>query len=127
LFIEVQNAIVVEFYGIKFLVLILVGGEVFRHLPVRWEFPSPGWVKINNDGAARGIRVLLLVDVFFVGVWGSLLVFFVFLEVQTIMVAEFYGVIHAMEEAQKMRLINVLLECDSALVCVAFTANTNVS
>jgi len=31
-----------------------------------------------------------------------------------------------MEEAQKMRLTNVWLECDSALVCVAFTAKTNV-
>jgi len=35
-----------------------------------------------------------------------------FLEVQTAMVVEFYGVIHAMEETQKMRLINVWLECD---------------
>jgi len=30
-----------------------------------------------------------------------------FLEVQTTLVAEFYGVIHAMEEAQKMELTNV--------------------
>jgi len=30
--------------------------------------------------------------------------FFVFLEVQTILVAEFHGVIHVMEEAQKMGL-----------------------
>ena len=37
---------------------------------------SPGWVKINTDGAARGILVLLLVEVFFVGVWENLLVFF---------------------------------------------------
>jgi len=49
-----------------------------------------------------------------------------FLEVQIALVAEFYGVIHAMEEAQKMRLTNVYLECDSALVCVVFTARTNV-
>jgi len=42
------------------------------------------------------------------------------------MVAEFYGVIHAMEEAEKMTLTNVWLECDFALVCVAFTARTNV-
>ena len=47
-------------------------------------------------------------------------------EVQTVMVAEFYGVVHAMEEAQKMGLTNVELECDSALICVAFTARTNV-
>ncbi|ESW35133.1 hypothetical protein PHAVU_001G209700 [Phaseolus vulgaris] len=26
------------------------------------EFPSPGWVKINTDGAARGILVLLLAE-----------------------------------------------------------------
>jgi len=32
-----------------------------------------------------------------------------------------------MEEAQKMGLTNVWLECDIALVCVAFTARTNVS
>jgi len=42
------------------------------------------------------------------------------------LVAEFYGVIHAMEEAQKMGLTNVWLECDSALVCAAFTVRTTV-
>jgi len=52
--------------------------------------------------------------------------FFVFLKVQTIMVVEFYEVIHAMQEAQKMKLTNVWLECDSALVCVAFTVRTNI-
>jgi len=31
-----------------------------------------------------------------------------------------------MEEAQKMGLTNVWLECDSVLVCVAFTVRTNV-
>jgi len=31
-----------------------------------------------------------------------------------------------MEEAQKMGLTNVWLECDSALVCVVFTAKTYV-
>jgi len=52
--------------------------------------------------------------------------FSVFLEIQTAMVAEFYGVIHVMEEAQKMGLTNVWLECDSALVSTGFTARTNV-
>jgi len=33
--------------------------------------------------------------------------FSAFLEVQTTLVADFYGVIHAMEEAQKMGLTNV--------------------
>jgi len=53
--------------------------------------------------------------------------FFAFLEVHTDMVAEFYGVIHAMEEAQKMGLTNVWLECDFTLVCATFTVRTNVS
>ena len=34
-------------------------------------------------------------------------VLYVFLEVQTAMIAEFYGVIYAIEEAQKMGLTNV--------------------
>jgi len=53
-------------------------------------------------------------------------VFFAFLEVKYVIFVEFYGVIHAMEEAQKMRLTNVWLECDFDLVCVAFTTKTNV-
>jgi len=53
--------------------------------------------------------------------------FSAFLEVQTALVAEFYGVIHAMEEAQKMGFSNVWLDCDSALVCAAFTARTKCS
>jgi len=52
--------------------------------------------------------------------------FSAFLEVQTALVVEFYGVIHAREEAQKMGLTNVWLEFDSALVCAVFTARTNV-
>jgi len=52
--------------------------------------------------------------------------FSAFLDVQIALVAEFYGVIYALEEAQKLGLTNVGLECDSALVCVAFTARKNV-
>ena len=52
--------------------------------------------------------------------------FSAFLEVQTVLVVEFYGVIQAMKETQKMGLTNVWVECDSALVCVAFTTKTNV-
>jgi len=43
-------------------------------------------------------------------------IFSAFLEVQTVLIAEFYGVIYAMEEAKKMKLTNVWLECDSALM-----------
>jgi len=52
--------------------------------------------------------------------------FYAILEVQNVMVAEFYEVIHAMEEAQKMRLTNVWLECDFVLICISFTVRTNV-
>jgi len=52
--------------------------------------------------------------------------FSAFFEVQIVMVVEFCGVTLAMEESQKMGLINVWLECDSALVCAVFIATTNV-
>jgi len=102
-------------------------GKVFHPLPVRWEFPSPGWVKINTDEAASGYPSLATCGGIFRGSIRKFIgAFSAFLEVQTTMVAEFYGVIHAMEEAQNMLLTNVWFECDSALVCIAFTARTNV-
>jgi len=52
--------------------------------------------------------------------------FSAFLEVQTALIAEFYGVIYAVEETQKMGLTNVWLKCDSALVYATFTDRTNV-
>jgi len=52
--------------------------------------------------------------------------FSAFLDVYTALVAEFYGVIYALEEVQKMGFTNVLLECDFSLVCVAFTTRTIV-
>jgi len=52
--------------------------------------------------------------------------FFAFLKVQIAMFAEFYGVMHVMEKTQKIGLTNVWLECDSTLVCAAFTIRTNV-
>ena len=85
-------------------------GKVLRPLLVRWEFPSPRWIKINIDG---DILVLLLVEEFSMGVWGVYWFFLWFLEVQTVMVTKFYGIIHAMEEAQKTSLLmyglNVIL------------------
>jgi len=54
-------------------------------------------------------------------------VFYAFLDVQTVLVVEFHGVIYTLEEGQKLKLTNVWLECDSVLVCVAFTIKTNVS
>jgi len=57
-----------DFNVIKFFVIMTHSGKVLRPLLIRWKFPSRGWVKINIDGTARGILILLLVEVFFVGV-----------------------------------------------------------
>jgi len=77
------------------------------------------------DGAARGYPGLATYGGIFCGSMEEFIgAFSGFLEVQTALVAEFYGVIHAMEKTQKMRLTNVWLECDS--VCAAFTSRTNV-
>ena len=101
--------------------------KVLRPLPIRLEFLSPGWVKINTDGAARGYPGLATCGGIFCGSMGEFIgVFSAFLEVQTTLVAVFSEVVHAIEEAQKMGLTNVWLQCDYALVCVAFTPRTNV-
>ena len=116
-----------DFNVINFFDINTCSGKVLRPLPVIWEFPSPDWVKINTDGAARGYPGLATCGGIFRGRMKEFIgAFSAFLEVQTAMVAEFYGVIHAMEEAKKMGLTNVWLECDSALVCIAFTTRTNV-
>ena len=45
---------VMDFNVIKFIGINTRTGKVLRPLPVIWEFPSPGWVKINTNGATRG-------------------------------------------------------------------------
>jgi len=84
---------------VKFFVLFLLDGN-FLH--------QAGWVKINTDGAARGYPGLATCGGIFRGSMGEFIgAFSAFLEVQTALFAEFYGVIHATEEAQKMGLTNV--------------------
>jgi len=97
-----------DFNVIKFFGINTRSGKVLRPLHVRWEFPSPGWVKINTDGVARGYPGLATCGGIFRGSMREFIsVFSTFLEVQTTMVAKFYGVIHVMEEFQKMGLTNV--------------------
>ena len=101
---------------VKFFVLFLLDESSFTKL-----------VKINTDGVARGYPGLATCGNIFRGSMREFIgVFSAFLEVQTVMVVEFYGVIHVMEEAQKTRLTNVWVECDSPLVCATFTTRTNV-
>jgi len=43
-----------DFSVLKFFDINTRSDKVLHPLPVRWEFPSPCWVKINTDGVARG-------------------------------------------------------------------------
>ncbi|XP_068477198.1 uncharacterized protein [Phaseolus vulgaris] len=80
---------------------------VLRPLPVKWDVPSPGWVKINIDATARGYPGLVTCGCIFRGSMGKFIgIFSALLEVEVAMVAEFYEVIHAVEEAQKMGRTN---------------------
>ena len=58
----------IKFFGINTCIC-----KVLHPLPVRWEFPSPGWVKINIDGAARGYPGFATCGGIFRGSMGSLL------------------------------------------------------
>jgi len=97
-----------DFNVFKFFCINTRTGKVQRPLPVRWKFPSPSWVKINTDGTARGYSGLAACGSIFRGSMGEFIgAFSAFLDVQTTLVAEFYGVIYALEEAQKLGLTNV--------------------
>jgi len=50
-------------------------GKVLRPLPIIWEFPSAGWVKINTDGAFRGYPGFATCGGIFRGSMGELLYF----------------------------------------------------
>ena len=115
-----------DFNMITFFFINTRSGKVLRPLLVRWEFPLSGWVKINTDGVVRGILVLLLVEVFSVGVWGSLLVFSLcFLKFRLLWLLSFMELYMLWRKLN--RLTNVWLKCDSVLVCASFTTRTNVS
>jgi len=53
--------------------------------------------------------------------------FSVFIDAQTVLVTELYGVIYAMEEFQNMGFTNIWFGCVSALVSGAFTLRTKIS
>ena len=79
---------VIKFFGIN-----TRTSKVLRPLHVRWEFPSPGWVKINIDKAARVYPGLDTCGCIFCESMGEFIgVFSTFLEVQTAMVVEPSGV-----------------------------------
>ena len=101
-----------DFNVIKLFGINTCSDKVLRLLLVRWEFLLSGWVKINTDGVARGILVLLLIEVFFMGVWENVLVFSLrFLKFGLLLLLSF------MESYMIWRKLKR---------CVAFTVKTNV-
>jgi len=82
---------------VKFFVLFLLDGSSLQHVGL----------KLTLMGLLGDIMILLCT--FHGSMRDFIGVFSAFLEVHTAMVVEFYGVIHAMEEAQKMGLTNVWL------------------
>ena len=99
-------------------------GKVLCPLPIRREFPSPSWVKINTDKAARGYPGLATCG----GISrGSLLVLSLhFLKFRQLWLLSFMELYMLWRKLKRWGL-NIWLEYDFALVCVAFTARTNVS
>jgi len=57
-----------DFNVIKFFGINTRTCKVLRSFLVRWQFPSPGWVKINIDGAVRGYPGLATSGGIFMGV-----------------------------------------------------------
>jgi len=92
---------VLKFFGIN-----TPSGKVLSPLHFRWEFPSPGWVKINIDGATKGSSGLATCGGIFRESMGEFIGgFSSFLGVQDALIAEFYEVIHGIEQAQKWVLL----------------------
>jgi len=81
-------------------------------------------VKINNDGTLPSFTTC---GGIFRGCMRKFIGgFFAFLDVHTTLFAEFYEIIHAIEQDQKMDFTILWLECDFGLVYAAFTVMTNV-
>ena len=60
-----------DFNVLKFFNTDTCSEKVLHSLLVRWKFPSPGWVKINIDGPARGSLGLATCVVIFHGSIGE--------------------------------------------------------
>ena len=65
-----------DFNVLKFFGINIRTDKVLRSFSVRWEFPSPGWLKLTLMGLIGDILVLLLMEIFFMGVWENLLELF---------------------------------------------------
>jgi len=102
------------------------GKELFVLFLLDESFFHQVGLKLTLMGLLGDILVLLLVEVVFVRVcMGNLLeLFMLFLKFRLLWLLSFMG--YMLWRKSKDGLTNVWLECDSALVCAAFTTSTNV-
>jgi len=101
-----------DFNVLKFFYINTRSGKTLHLLPVRWEFPSPSWVKINIDGATRGSSSLAACGGIFHGSMGEFIYgFSVFFD--TALVAEFMELYMALKKLKRWILLvydlNVIL------------------
>jgi len=76
-----------DFNVLKFFDINIRIGKVIHPLPIRFMFLSPGWVKINIDGAARGSPDLAACGDIFHGIFGEFISgFSAFLDIQTVLI-----------------------------------------
>jgi len=91
-------------------------------IQVIWEFPHINWVKVNTNGAAREcLGFLACVGIFCDSRGEYIDSFFSFLGVQKSLYVEVIGVILAIELGWSKGFRRIWLECDSSLLCQAFS------
>ena len=97
-----------NFNVLKFFDINTRSGKVLHPLPVRWEFPSPDWVRINTDGATRGSPSLAACGGIFRGSMKDFIGgFSAFLDIHIALVVEFYEIIHVTKEGKKIGLTSL--------------------
>jgi len=113
---------IVNFSCLKFFDITTHFQKGTSPIEIIWEFPHVNWVKANIDGVARGCLGFAGCAGIFRGSRGEYISSFSsFLGVQKSLYAEVMGVILAIELAWSKCFKRICLECDSSLLCQAFS------
>ena len=113
----------VDFSYLKVFYIITCLRKEISPIQVIWEFPHINWVKVNTDGIARGCPSFSACVGIFRGSKGEYIgSFSSFLGVQKSLYVDVMGVILAIELAWSKGFRRIWLECDSSLLCQAFSS-----
>ena len=113
---------------LSFLVLILVRVKFFVIFRLDGSSIHQAELKLTLMRLLGNIVVLLIVEVFFVGVWESLLVFYLrFLKFRLLWLLSFIELYMLWRKLKRWGILMYGLNVDSALDCATFTVRTNVS